>query len=70
MSAITDTHKHACARRELKMRRAIYPGWVARGRISQEAADHELACMASIVADYAALSAQENPPEPDLFSKP
>jgi hypothetical protein len=38
-----------CARRELAMRRACYPKWVAAGRLKQEKAEHELATMADIV---------------------
>ena len=40
----------ACAARELKMRRNAYPKWVAAGRMQQAKADHEIACMAAIVA--------------------
>jgi len=31
--------------RELGMRRRCYPKWVASGRMKQEQADHEIACM-------------------------
>jgi hypothetical protein len=38
-----------CARRELAMRKNVYPKWVAGGRMKQEAADKELAGMEAIV---------------------
>jgi hypothetical protein len=39
-----------CARRELAMRRNVYPKWVAGGRMKPDAADRELAGMEAIVA--------------------
>ena len=39
----------ACTRRELDMRRRVYPQWVRDGRMSRDAADREVATMASIV---------------------
>jgi hypothetical protein len=39
----------AAARRELNMRKRVYPRWVEAGRITQVKADHEIACMESIV---------------------
>jgi hypothetical protein len=38
-----------CARRELLMRKRLYPRWVAEERIGQQKADHEIACMAKIL---------------------
>lgn len=46
-----------CAKRELKMRRSAYPAWVARGRMTQAKADHELAAQAALVATVEALLA-------------
>lgn len=40
----------ACAQRELALRRSAYPKWVASKRMTQDKADHETGCMASIVA--------------------
>lgn len=55
MSAIfTNAEKLACAEREVKMRRRVYPAWVEKGRLSQKEADHQVACMQSIVDDYRA----------------
>lgn len=50
----------ASARRELKMRQRVYPQWVATGRLRQDIADHEIACMAAIVTTLEGLA----PPEP------
>lgn len=38
----------ACAVRELAMRRRAYPRWVGQQRLTQEKADHEIACMEAI----------------------
>jgi hypothetical protein len=39
-----------CAKRELTMRRNCYPGWIkAKKFLTQEKADHEIACMEAIV---------------------
>lgn len=56
----TDAEKRACAYRELKMRRRVYPRWVADGRMTQAEADREIALMQAIAEDYA---------EPNLFSR-
>jgi hypothetical protein len=40
-----------CIRRELKMRRSVYPRWVDSGRLTQIQADEEIAVMAEILAD-------------------
>jgi len=39
----------ACAKRELALRRNVYPGWVKSGRMKQAKADHEIESMAAIV---------------------
>jgi hypothetical protein len=36
--------------RELGMRRACYPKWVANGRMTQAEADHQIDCMDDIYA--------------------
>lgn len=38
-----------CAKRELAMRKAVYPRQLSRGRISQGVADHEIDCMEAIL---------------------
>jgi hypothetical protein len=50
---VTRQEKHACALRELAMRRSAYPRWIAQGRMKQEIADREIAVMQAIVDDYA-----------------
>lgn len=39
----------ACAKREAAIRRRVYPGWVAKGRMSPGDAQHEMDCMDAIV---------------------
>lgn len=45
----------AAARRELAMRRNVYPKWVAGGRMTQLKAHAEIAAMAAIVETLAGL---------------
>lgn len=52
-SVPSPTEKYECAIREVKMRRRVYPRWVEGGRMTQAAADRELAIMEAIAADYA-----------------
>lgn len=47
------------AERELAQRRHVYPRLVAAGKLTQTKADHQIAVMTAIAADYA---------EPDLFA--
>lgn len=39
-----------CARRELAMRRNVYPKWVSSGKMTPAKADHELRAMEAIAA--------------------
>ena len=55
----TDQQKHDAALREAKLRRRLYPRWVADGRLTQGEADMQIAVMEAIAADYA---------PPDLFN--
>jgi hypothetical protein len=48
----TYAEKLAEARREVAMRKNVYPHHVARGKMTQEAADRHLAIMQEIVTDY------------------
>lgn len=32
-------------KRELGVRRGVYPGWVANGKLTQQAADYRIACI-------------------------
>lgn len=49
---ITNADKLACAERELKMRRRVYERWVTEGKMSAGKAEHEIAAMEAIAADY------------------
>lgn len=40
----------AAAQREEALRRNVYPKWISSGRLTQAKADHEIDCMAAIVA--------------------
>ena len=50
----------ACVRREISMRRRVYPGWVSSGRMTQDQADQELARMQAVLETLQGLM----PPEP------
>lgn len=39
------------AERELALRRRVYPGWVAAGRLKQAQADRQIAIMEAIAAN-------------------
>jgi hypothetical protein len=56
---ITTADKLACAKRELAMRKNVYPKWVAQNKMSSVTAAHELAAMAAIVRDYEAALMEE-----------
>lgn len=56
---ITYADKLACAERELKMRRNVYPPFVELGRMSEGKAAHEIACMEAIVAHFTELVKKE-----------
>lgn len=51
--------KLACLKRELAMRRAVYPRQVASGRLNPDKAARELELMEAIVADYERLASTE-----------
>lgn len=56
---ITTVEKRDVAEREVKMRKRVYPRWVASGRMIQAEADYQIRVMEAIASDYA---------EPSLFS--
>lgn len=56
---ITFSDKEACARRELKFRRQVYPRRVEQGKMKQADADREIEVMEAIVEDYAKAAAVE-----------
>jgi hypothetical protein len=53
-SKYTDQDKFRCLVRELAMRRRVYPRLIGSGRMPVHEAQHELALMEAIVADYRA----------------
>ena len=48
----------ACAEREVRMRRRVYPRWVELGRMREDEAQRELEMMEEIAAKLAAESEQ------------
>ena len=44
--------KLLCIERELRLRRRVYPRWVAEGRMKIRDAEHEIKTMEAIADDY------------------
>lgn len=58
---ITLEQQLASVRRELAMRKNVYPKWVKAGRMKQEVADHEIAAMQAVHDTItAAIEARQN----------
>jgi signal recognition particle subunit SEC65 len=49
----------ACVRREIALRKRVYPRWVESGRMKKETADREIDCMQAVHDTLAALREQE-----------
>lgn len=56
---ITAADKLACAEREVKFRKRVYPRFIDDGRLSAGKAAHEIAAMEAIVEDYKRLAEGE-----------
>jgi hypothetical protein len=56
---ITLADEIACIRRELAMRRRVYPNWVKTGRMKPAEADTELARMQAVLTRLETLQAFE-----------
>jgi hypothetical protein len=67
MSEPTLSDLAKCARREAAMRRRVYPRWIDNGKMTQDQADHETACMDAIAK---LLSDMEQKEQPSLFELP
>lgn len=50
----------ACVRREVGMRRRVYPGWVAARRLTQEEADRQLEAMEAALATLERVKAERD----------
>jgi hypothetical protein len=46
---VTLEHQIACVAREIALREAAYPKWVASGRMKREVAERELARMKAVI---------------------
>ena len=62
-------------RREIAMRKGVYPKWVAAGRLKPEKADHEIAAMEAVLASLERMRAINLDPAasqraPDLNAAP
>lgn len=59
-----------CAQRELNLRRRVYPSWIARGKMSGQKADHEIAAMEAIVDTLSELMEQRGQTPPPQDNQP
>lgn len=59
MAEYSTRDKLSCAVRELALRQAVYPKWVAAQRMQQAKADREIEMMTAIVEDYRKLADAE-----------
>jgi hypothetical protein len=50
----------ACVERELRLRRQVYPRWVATGRKKQAVADREIQVMEAVLTTLRALQSSRN----------
>lgn len=49
----------ACVKREIALRERVYPGWVSKGSMKQEKADHEIAAMKAVLQTLFVVKAKE-----------
>lgn len=52
----TAEEKHKAAQRELEYRLRVYPGWVARKKMTRSFAEYQIDVMRAIAKDYRELS--------------
>ena len=50
MATVPLDRQIACVRREVGMRRRVYPRWVASGKMTQEEADRQVEAMEAVQA--------------------
>jgi polyhydroxyalkanoate synthesis regulator phasin len=58
-TAVPIERQIACVRREIGMRKRVYPGWVQRGKMTQEEADRQIEVMEAVQATLETLQADE-----------
>ncbi len=64
MNQYTLSEQLSCVRRELALRKAAYPKWVASKRMGASVAEHEINCMQAVHATLTALIELEREPTP------
>ena len=47
---ITIDEKIACAEREIKYRKRVYPNWIEAGRMTRALGNHQIAAMEAVAA--------------------
>lgn len=73
MSEISLKEQVRCVGRELGLRRNVYPKWIAKGRMTQEQADREIATMEAVYETLKRLeaeSARVRPPSEQPDAEP
>ncbi len=49
-----------CVKREIEFRKKLYPRWIKNNNMTQEKADHEIGCMASVLETLEGLKRLED----------
>lgn len=74
MATVTELERQvACVRREIALRRRVYPKWVAAGRMPKAKADTEIAEMEAVLATVTkvlGLAQVSEQMQGDLFKNP
>ena len=64
LRSFTNRQKLQAIRREIKVRKWLYPRWIAQGKMREGHAEYELAIMYEIANDYGRLVEKEQSFEP------
>jgi hypothetical protein len=54
------TQKIKCVKREIEFGKKLYPRWIKNNNMTQEKADHEIGCMASVLDTLESLKRLED----------
>jgi hypothetical protein len=68
MSTVPIERQIAAVKREISMRRHVYPKWVAGGKLTQAAAEQQIADMEAVQATLERVLREERPSLPGFDS--
>lgn len=64
MSVITLHEQIECVKREISMRRRVYPRWIAAGKMTAESGDREIARMQAVLSTLERVQHDAKRPDP------